>query len=258
MFKDKVVLITGAAGGLGSKTAINFAQEGASGIVIHDLRGDALREVRNQCEKVGGGKIKVHECVGDITAAEVREKLIKETIKEFGRLDILVNNVGICLIEDLGKVPIDVYDKQFDVNVRSVVVLTQLAMPHLIKTGGNIVNVSSVATFLVNPNVAYYCMTKAALDTYTKCLALELGPKGVRANSVNPGVIDGTGIKHSRDPDPAVQAAHTEALGKGCPLRRNGTADDIVDAIIFLASDKASFITGETLRVDGGLQKLSR
>jgi len=252
MFKSQVVIVTGSSTGIGAGTAVKFASEGARGIVLHGRQVDSLKSVKERGEKAGQGNVKVIMCIGDITQESVRQKLINDTIKEFGQLNILVNNAGISMRGTVSELPIDIYDKVFDVNVRSLVALTQLAIPHLVKSSGNIVNISSGAAVKALPMFTYYCMSKAALDHFTRCLAVELGPKNVRVNSVNPGFIPGTEIVTRQGVTVEQIKAHTERAEQMYPLRRVGTIDEVADAILYLASDKAKFITGVVVPVDGG------
>jgi NAD(P)-dependent dehydrogenase (short-subunit alcohol dehydrogenase family) len=252
MFKSKVVIVTGSSTGIGAGTAVKFASEGASGIVLHGRQEEGLKNVKERCEKAGQGNLKVHVCVGDITQENVRQKLINETIKEFGQLDILINNAGISMRGTVSELPIDAYDKVFDVNVRALVAVTQLAIPHLIKSSGNIINISSGAAVKALPIFTYYCMSKAALDHFTRCLAVELGPKGVRVNSVNPGFIPGTEIVTRQGVTVDQIKVHTDRAVQLYLLRRVGTIDEVADAILYFASDKAKFITGVVVPVDGG------
>jgi len=252
MFKSKVIIITGSSTGIGAGTAVKFASEEASGIVLHGRNEEALNKVKEQCEKAGKGNSKIYICVGDIRKQETRESLVKAAIAQFGRLDVLVNNAGINKgLADFHEAKIDSFDEIFDVNVRSAVTLTKLALPHLIESKGNIVNVSSVGGFKVHTGYGYYCMSKAALDHFTRCLAVELGPKGVRVNSVNTGLIKGTEAA-SRQPGAKKMIEYGRQIIKTYPLRRSGTVDEVADAILYLASHKANFITGVTFPVDGG------
>jgi len=251
MFKSKVVIVTGSSTGIGAGTAIKFASEGASGIVLHGRQEAALKNVKEQVEKAGQN-VKVHVCVGDITSDETRKKLIDETIQHFGRLDVLVNNAGISMRAPICEAPIDMFDKQFDVNVRSLVMLTQLAIPHLIKSSGNIVNVSSVAALKAYPMFAYYCMAKISVDHYTRCLAVDLGPKGVRVNCVNPGAIPETELGTRQGASKKESEDYMAQAGKAYPLRRPGTIEEVADTIAHLASDKAKFLTGLCVPIDGG------
>jgi len=249
MFKSKVVIVTGSSSGIGATTAILFASEGAN-VVIHGRKEAALHEVKEKCLKAGGGHTKVHICIGDVSKEEVRQKLINETIKEFGKLDILVNNAAIFDQSTFFESTMDIYDKLFDVNVRSVIALTQLAAPHLIKSKGNIVNISSDVGCKAVTWAMFYALTKAALNHFTKCLALELGPKGVRVNAINPAYIPETDVLSRAGI--ADEQSYVKMAEKGYPLRRPGTVKEVGDAILFLASDKAAFVTGVLFPVDGG------
>jgi len=243
--------VTGSSTGIGAGTAIKFASEGASGVVLHGRQEAALKSVKEQVEKAGQN-VKVHICVGDITSEETRQKLINETIQHFGRLDVLVNNAGISMMSPICDSSIEIFDKLFDVNVRSLVMLTQLAIPHLVKSSGNVVNVSSVAAMKAMPAFTFYCMAKISVDHFTRCLAVELGPKGVRVNCVNPGAIPETEIatRHGRSVEESKQ--YMEKAGKAYPLRRPGTVEEVADTITYLASDKAKFVTGLCMPIDGG------
>jgi len=254
MFKGKVVVITGSSTGIGAHTAIRFAGEGATGVVIHGRKEDALKKVKEQVEKAGKGNTKVHIVVGDITKQDVREKLVNETVQQFGRLDVLVNNAGVSTMPvPFSECKIDVYDNTFDINVRSLVILTQLAIPHLTKTQGNIINISSAAGLKALPAFTYYCMSKAAVDHFTRCIAVELGPKGVRVNGINPGAIGETELAARQGATEQFEKTFKERAETLYPLRRLGTVDEVADSILFLASDKAKFITGVSLPVDGGV-----
>jgi len=251
MFKSKVIIVTGSSTGIGAGTAVKYAKEGAAGVVLHGRQEAALKKVKEEVEKAGKG-VKVHICVGDITDAKVREKMITETVDQFGRLDVLVNNAGISIPTPVCDTSIDVFDKIFDVNIRSLIVLTQLAIPHLIKTKGNIVNISSVAALKAMPMFTFYCMSKIALDHFSRCLAVELGPKGVRVNVINPGAIPETEIGTRQGASVEQVKEYMEKAGANYPLRRPGTIDEVSDMIIYLSSDKASFVTGVNVPVDGG------
>jgi len=252
MFASKVIIVTGSSAGIGAGTAVHFAREGASGIVLHGRNVEGLKKVKQDCENAGKGNVKVHTVAGEITDAKVRENLINETINTFGRLDVLVNNAGIMLVTKATELPLDLYDKIFDVNVRSVIALTQLAIPHLIKTGGNVVNISSGLGVKGASIFTFYSMSKAALDHFSRCLAVDLGPKGVRVNSLNSGEVHGTELVGRMGPALMDVADELQSKQGNIPLRRAGTVDEIADAIVFLASDKAKFITGTTFLVDGG------
>jgi len=255
MFKGKVVIITGSSSGIGAGTAIKFAQEKAKGIVLHGRNEKSLQEVKSQCEQAGQNEVKIHTCVGDITDEGVRKNIIDSTIAQFGQLDIMINNAGICTMDDFSNTAMDQYDIIFNVNVRSVMALTQLAIPHLIESRGNIVNISSIGGMKASPIATFYCCSKATLDHFTKCLALELGPKGIRVNSVNPAYVAGTEIFNRQNGGTVskeiIKGLETYATTT-YPLRRSGQLEDVADAIAYLSSDKAAFVTGTIMPIDGG------
>jgi len=249
MFKSKVVLITGSSSGIGAATAVKFAEQGAD-LVIHGRRESELQQVKERCLKVGDSKTKVHIVIGDITKDDVRQKIINESIEKFGKLDVLVNNAGLWNPASFDESAMEIYDKLFDVNVRSLIALTQLAVPHLIKTKGNIVNTSSDIGLKPMAFSIYYAVSKAAVNHFSKCLALDLGPKGVRVNCVNPAYFPDTDL--SRVLDHVDKEAVIQFLSNIYPLRRTGKLEEVADAILFLASEKASFVTGVLFPVDGG------
>ena len=188
---------------------------------------------------------------GDITEESICKSVVDKTLDLFGQIDILVNNAGIIKTGPFETSSICNYDELNNINVRSIVLLTQLCIPHLKKTKGSVVNVSSVNGIRSFANVGYYCMTKAALDMYTKCLALELASDGVRVNAVNPGVIV-TNIHTRAGMDQVQYDAFLERAKETHALGRPGVVEEVADAIAFLASSQSSFMTGNLTSVDGG------
>lgn len=243
-FQGKVVLVTGASSGIGAATAIKFSKLGAS-VSLVGRNTERLTEIGNKC---GSSFLKI---TADVTVEKDVIKIVEETLKTFGKLDVLVNNAGILENGSIENTSLEQYDRLFNTNVRSIYQLTQLAIPHLIATKGAIVNVSSVAGTRSFPGVLSYCMSKAAVDQFTKCVALEVAAKGVRINSVNPGVII-TDIHKRAGMDEEAYKAFLKHCEETHALGRVGTAEEVASAICFLASDEASFITGELLHVDGG------
>jgi len=251
MFKGKTVIVTGSSGGIGASLAVRFAAEGAN-VIIHGRQESALQNVKKRCLEASGGNAKVHICVGDISDDKVRQKLVNETIDRFGQLDVLVNNAGLWDPRNFSDSSMDLYDKLMEVNVRSVIALTQLASPNLIKSKGNIVNISSEAGAKPFNVITFYCVTKAALNHFTKCLALELGPKGVRVNAISPSYIPETDVLSRAGVTSDTQQFFLKMAQEGHPLRRTGTVEEVCDATLFMASDKAKFSTGVIFPVDGG------
>ncbi|XP_053337227.1 3-oxoacyl-[acyl-carrier-protein] reductase FabG [Clarias gariepinus] len=246
--KDKVALITGASSGIGAGTAHVFARLGAQ-LALNGRDMDNLSKVARECEECGGKKPLL--VPGDLTDEDTVKKTVEETIAHFGRLDVLVNSAGILAMGTIETTDLAQYDKVMNVNVRSVYHVTHLCVPHLIQTKGCIVNVSSVNGQRSFPGVLAYCMSKSAIDQFTRCVALELAPKQVRVNSVGPGVIitevhKRAGLSEEQYQQFLEKCKVTHALG------RPGEVEEVAQAIAFLASDAATFITGVNLPVDGG------
>ncbi|CAD0197527.1 unnamed protein product [Chrysodeixis includens] len=250
MFANKVVLITGASSGIGADTAIEFAKLDAK-LVVTGRNKDNLEKTAKECELQSPSKLTPLSVVADLGKEADIERLVKETIDHFGQLDVLVNNAGIMKMGSIENTSLEQYDSIMNTNVRGPYYLTMLATPHLVKSKGNIVNVSSVAGLRSFPGILAYCTSKAALDQFTKCVALELAGKGVRVNAVNPGVIE-TGIHLRSGVSEADYAAYLVKCKETHALGRTGTTQEVANTIIFLASDAASNITGATIPVDGG------
>lgn len=248
MFNGKVVLITGASSGIGAATAITFAKSGAF-LSLTGRNNDNLQKVSLECEKIG--KHKPLLVIGDLSNESDTKNILETTVKHYDKLDVLVNNAGIIEFGTIENTSLDQYDKVFNTNVRSIYHLTMLAVPHLIKTKGNIVNVSSVNGIRSFPGILAYNMSKSALDQFTKCVALELAPKQVRVNSVNPGVII-TELQKRGGIDEEAYKKFLERSKETHALGRPGNPQEVADAVSYLASENASFITGVNLCVDGG------
>jgi len=252
-FTGKVALVTGSSSGIGAAIVKHFAECGGS-VVITGRNQNNVKKVAEECAKLSKqGEKSVLEVVGDVTKDADLERMIKLTIEKFGKLDILVNNAGVGgFSSSTDENLMETYDKIFNTNLRSVMYLTRLAVPYLEKTKGNIINISSIAGLRPSASFGVYCMSKSALDMFSKCLALELGPKGIRVNSVNPAAVKTNfaatcGIDEK---DPKVVEYRKNA--KPYPLGRIGESEDISRGVAYLASDDASFVTGITLTLDGG------
>lgn len=248
-FKNKVVVITGASSGIGAAVAQMAAKQSAQ-LVLVGRNIVNLNNVAAKCEAAKG--IKPIIIQAELSNDEDVNKIVSETVKAFDRIDVLVNNAGVGCNASISD-GIEPYDRVMACNMRSVYLLTSLATPHLIKSKGNIVNVSSVAAFKPIKDMDFlpYCISKAALDQFTKCVALELAPKGVRVNSVNPGA--------TRTPF-AVNAGFTmeqmnelyEHRNTVYPLRKVAESEDVADLILYMASDRARSITGSIYVIDNG------
>lgn len=245
---DKVTLITGASSGIGAGTALLFAKLGAR-LALNGRDVENLTKVAKECEACGAAKPLL--VAGDLTDEETVRRTVEEVIAHFGRLDVLVNSAGILAMGSIETTDMAQYDKVMSVNVRSIYHLTHLCVPHLIKTKGSIVNVSSVNGQRSFPGVLAYCMSKSAIDQFTRCVALELASKQVRVNSVCPGVII-TEVHKRAGLDEEQYAQFIEKCKVTHALGRPGEVDEVAHAIAFLASDAATFITGVNLPVDGG------
>jgi len=246
--KGKVALITGAGSGIGAATALLFVRRGAK-LSLADRNEVNLQRVGDECARVGTEQPLV--VVAELSCEPDVANLVDATVEKFGRLDILVNNAGVCERGSIETTSLEQYDRVMGVNVRAAFQLTMLCAPHLIATRGNIVNVSSAVATRPVLGASVYCMSKSAVNQMTGCTALELASKGVRVNSVNPGVI-ATDL-YSCGRMSVEESAKFMEQRKGIhPLCRVGDAEDVAQAIAFLASGSASFITGEHLHVDGG------
>jgi len=241
--KDKVAIVTGAAQGIGKATAVKFAQEGAK-VVIADIVEEATQATADEINASGGSAMAVKLNVTD--AASVQD-MIKKTVEWGGRLDVIVNNAGITKDTMLHKMTEDQWDAVIAVNLKGVFLCGQAAANYMREQGsGVILNASSISGLTGNMGQSNYTATKGGVIAMTMTWARELGPKGIRVNALAPGFTM----------TPMVESVPEKVLDdvKGkTPLRRLGTPEDIANAYAFLASDEAAFITGQTLRVDGGI-----
>merc|ERR1711872_608494 len=243
----KVAVITGASSGIGAATAKLFAQRGAS-LVLTGRNQENLEKVASACAGAAGKPLTI---IANLDKEKEVENIVKETVDKMGSLDILVNNAGILEMGTIENSSLEQYDKIMNTNVRAIYQLTMLAVPHLVKTQGCIVNVSSVNGLRSFPGVLAYNISKSALDQFTRCVALELAPKKVRVNSVNPGVIV-TELQKTGGLDDEKYAKFLEHSKTTHALGRVGQPEEVAKAICFLASDNATFSTGVCLPVDGG------
>ncbi|KAM3963653.1 3-oxoacyl-[acyl-carrier-protein] reductase FabG-like [Aphomia sociella] len=250
-FTDKVVLVTGASAGIGEATALLFARCGAR-LALVGQNEQNLRAVAERCERARARPPLVLRA--DLATDAGCEEVATKTIQHFGRLDVLVNNAGVGARVTLQTTDMAAFDRVFNLDVRSVYNLTRLLVPELIKTKGNIINVSSVAATMVSIGSLPYAMAKAALDHFTRLTSLELGPLGVRVNTVSPGVTVSNFVQRITNiSDEQYQNFLTEA--ESCiPLGQVCVGDDVAKMIVHLASDNSRLVTGVIVQVDGGVQ----
>ena len=240
-FDGKVAIVTGATSGIGMTTAFRFAEQGA--------RVAAVGRRKEILSKVQRANIRTYAV--DLINEQETSTFARRTLEDFGGVDILVNAAGIIANGTIENTSLADYDLMMNINVRSVLQLTQLVLPSIIERKGNIVNVSSVTGLRAFPNVFAYCVSKAAVDQFTRCAALELAPKSVPVNAVNPGVVRTT-LHLNSGMNEDNYAAFVERSKTTHPLGRIGQPEEIADLILFLASSKAGWITGATYSIDGG------
>lgn len=245
--QGKVAIISGASSGIGRATAFQFAQKGSTVVAIGRNEKELVALRDSIVSKKGSIKIQL----ADVTETSQLERMVSETIQNCGQIDVLVNAAGIIRNGTIENTTLDDWDKIMNVNLRSMLILTQMCIPYLELTKGNVVNVSSVAGTRAFPNVLAYCVSKAATDQLTRCSALELAPKGIRVNAVNPGVVVTNLHKRSGMEDEAYNK-FLEHSKETHPIGRVGTPQEVAELIYFLASEKASWITGATYEIDGG------
>lgn len=240
----KVAVVTGASKGIGAAIAKALAAQGASVVVNYASSRAGADKVVADITAAGGNAVAVG---GDVSKAADAKGIIDAAIETYGRLDVLVNNSGVYEFAPLEEITEAHFHKHFDINVLGLLLVTQAAAKHL-GEGGSIVNVSSVASRITPPTTAVYSATKGAVDVITGVLAKELGPRKIRVNSVNPGMVEteGTHTAGVIGSDFETWAVSTTPLG------RIGQPDDIADVVAFLASDDARWLTGESLIASGG------
>ncbi len=243
----KVAVVTGASKGIGASIAKHLAAAGAAVVVNYSSSKAGADRVVDEIKNQGGRAIAVQ---ANMAQPDDIQKLFAETNQQFGKVDILVNNAGIYDFAPLEAITPEHFHKQFDLNVLGLILATQEASKHFGAEGGAVVNISSVAADLAPPTGSVYSATKAAVNAVMRSLAKELGPRKIRVNAVNPGMVETEGF-HATGMFDSDFRKETEAQ---TPLGRIGQPQDIAPAVVFLASDDSSWITGETLYISGGLR----
>jgi 3-oxoacyl-[acyl-carrier protein] reductase len=247
--KGKVAVVTGASKGIGASIAKHLAAEGASVVVNYASSKEGADKIVAEIESGGGKAIAVQ---ADISKRADINRLFSETVRAFGQLDVLVNNAAVYEFLPLEEINEEHFHKQFDLNVLGPLLATQEAAKHFGTRGGSVINISSLASTKATPNSTVYSATKGALDTVTRNLANELGPRKIRVNSINPGMVVTEGTVALGVTDPGNELRNF--MEANSPLGRIGQPDDIGPAAVFLASDDSAWVTGETWVIAGGLR----
>jgi NAD(P)-dependent dehydrogenase (short-subunit alcohol dehydrogenase family) len=246
LLRDKVALVTGAARGIGRAIAQAYAEHGAS-VVLGDVLVEQAQAVAEEIQAAGNAAIALHL---DVTDPQSVRQAVDRTVTRFGRIDVLVNNAGVLRPHPIVDFPLEDWDLIYRVNVRGTFLCAQAVARQMIAqgAGGCIINMSSASGKKADREESAYCASKSAVIGFTRCLALELGPHGIRANAILPGATDTEMLRDLIDQVPGVRE---ELLAK-TPLGKMATPRDQANAAVFLASDLASHITGEQLVVSGG------
>jgi len=243
----KVAVVTGASKGIGAGIAKHLAAEGAAVVVNYSSSKEGADRVVSEIARNGGKAVAVH---ADVSKQADIERLFAEATEAFGPIDILVNNAGVYEFAPLEAVTEESFHKLFNLNVLGLILTSQQAAKHFGPEGGSIVNISSVASQLAPPYGSVYSATKAAVDAVTKSLSKELGPRKIRVNAINPGMVLTEGVYSAG----IQESDFRKQMEARTPLGRIGEVDDVAPAAVFLASPDASWISGETLVIAGGLK----
>jgi 3-oxoacyl-[acyl-carrier protein] reductase len=243
----KVAVVTGGSKGIGAEIAKQLAAEGAKVVVNYSSSKSGADAVVNSISKRGGKAFAVQ---ADLSKPTDIDRLFAEAKKKFGRVDILVNNAGIYEFAPLENVTEQHFNKQFNLNVLGLILASQAAAKQFGAQGGSIINISSLASTMGFPNASVYSATKGAVDAITRSLAAELGPRKIRVNAINPGMVETEGVRSAGISESEMR----KQVEAQTPLGRIGQPLDIAGAAVFLASQDSAWITGETFRISGGLR----
>lgn len=245
LLKNKVALITGASRGIGEAIAIKFAQEGATIAFTYASNDEKAKILENKLSALGIKAKAYKSNAGDFSACET---VVNDMLKEFGCINILVNNAGISKDNLLLRITPEQWDEVMNINLKSVFNMTKQVLRPMMKTGGSIINMSSIVGVKGNAGQSSYAASKAGIIGFTKSVALELGSRNIRCNAIAPGFVETDMTQYLKD-NPKTAEEYTKKI----PLGRFGNANDIAEAALFLASDKSTYITGQVVSVCGGL-----
>jgi 3-oxoacyl-[acyl-carrier protein] reductase len=244
---NKVAVVTGSSKGIGAGIAKGLAAEGAAVVVNYASSREGAERVVSEIKAKGGKAIAIH---GDVSKAKDVQRLFADTEKAFGRLDVLVNNAGVYEFAPLDQVTEKQFHRLFATNVLGLILATQEAARHFGADGGSVINIGSAASSLTAPTTSVYTATKGAVDAVTRTLAKELGPRKIRVNSINPGVVETEG-SHAAG---VIGSDFQKGFEAQTPLGRIAQPSDIAPVAVFLASEDSAWVTGETLLASGGLR----
>jgi len=244
---NKVAVVTGSSKGIGAGIAKGLAAEGAAVVVNYASSKEGAERVVSEIKAKGGKAVAIQ---GDVSKAKDVQRLFADTKKAFGRLDVLVNNAGVYGFAPLEQITEEQFHRMFNTNVLGLMLATQEAAKHFGADGGSVINIGSVASSLTVPTTAVYTATKGAVDAVTRTLAKELGPRKIRVNSINPGVVETEGT-HAAG---VIGSDFQKGFEAQTPLGRIAQPSDIAPVAVFLASEDSAWVTGETLLASGGLR----
>src|SRR5712692_3386650 len=245
--KNKVAVVTGASKGIGAGIAKSLAAEGATVVVNYASSKEDAERVVAEITGQGGKAMAVQ---GDVSKASDVQRLFAETKRAFGKLDVLVNNAGVYQFAALGEITEEQFHRQFNTNVLGLLLVTQEALRLFGPEGGSVINIGSTASRLTPPATAVYTATKGAVDAVTQVLAKELGPKKIRVNSINPGMVETEGVRAAG----FIGSDFQKQFEAQTPLGRIAQPNDIAPIAVFLASADSGWLTGETVLASGGLR----
>jgi 3-oxoacyl-[acyl-carrier protein] reductase len=244
---NKVAVVTGASKGIGAEIAKSLAAEGASVVVNYASSKAGADKVVAAITAKGGKAVAVQ---GDVSKQADITRLFAETKKAYGKLDILVNNAGVYAFQPLDQITEETFHQQFNLNVLGLLLTTKEATKYFNGDGGSVINISSAVTTLYPPGSSTYTATKASVDAITVILSKELGPRGIRVNAINPGMVETEGV-HAAG---FLGSDFEKGIVAQTPLGRIGQPNDISPAAIFLASTDSKYVTGQTLNISGGIR----